>query len=154
MEPDEPPPDSLVEEILRAVVPSRVLAEIGYRTEVIQESCRDIKAFCPIHRETIFRTLVIDPEKKTFHCSNFNCAGHKGGNLINLYSAALDISYEEGLIKIASIADVEMDDSVHEGFIGNTLEVAGDYIELGVLEEAENTVTQDIKVSGRQLRRP
>jgi hypothetical protein len=41
-------------------------------------------ALCPIHREPLFRTLVLNPRSNTYHCKHVACAGHQPGDFLDL----------------------------------------------------------------------
>ena len=81
-------PENLIEEVRAALDAEAVLRLIDYRPETIQDAGDRIKCFCPIHRETIFRTLVIERTAGSYRCSNFSCDGNDGGDLIDLYARA------------------------------------------------------------------
>ena len=55
-------PEELIEEVRDAIEPVVLLRLIDYRIETIQNVGQTIKSFCPIHREPIFRTLLIEVE--------------------------------------------------------------------------------------------
>lgn len=132
-------PQSTVDRILEAIEPDEILRRINYRPEMIQVVDDRIKAFCPIHKETIFRTLILKRRRKTYRCSNYNCAGNKGGDLIDLYARSMNVSYEQALMELASAHHVELDMSQIEDHLKNALEVARNYLELGALGDAEET---------------
>ncbi|CAN5450300.1 hypothetical protein BH09SUM1_BH09SUM1_06240 [soil metagenome] len=41
-------------------------------------------ALCPIHRETIFRTLTLNPRNNTYHCKHVNCPGNYTSDFLDL----------------------------------------------------------------------
>lgn len=42
------------------------------------------RLYCPVHGDTLFRTLVINPRRNTCHCDHTNCAAHGPSDLIDL----------------------------------------------------------------------
>lgn len=46
------------------------------------------RLFCPIHKDTVFRSLVINPRRNTYHCEHTACPGHSPGDLIDLLAKA------------------------------------------------------------------
>jgi DNA primase len=46
------------------------------------------RTLCPVHNETIFRTLVINPRRNTYHCEHGVCPAHQPGDLIDLLAKA------------------------------------------------------------------
>ncbi|MEN6625271.1 MAG: DnaA/Hda family protein [Candidatus Sumerlaeia bacterium] len=135
-------PQTLVDEVRQALDGGAILRRIGYRPEMIQETGDSIKSFCPIHKETIFRTLLIDKRAGRYRCSNYNCEGAVGGDLIDLYARSRGLGYEQALLELASQAGVEINPSLVEDHVGHALEVARNYIEMGVLTEAEEQFDQ------------
>ncbi len=65
-----------------------VLADIHYRPETVQRSGDRLKCFCPIHRETILRSLTIEIGRKRFKCGYSLCPGSRSGNLLRLWALA------------------------------------------------------------------
>lgn len=85
----------LIEHINSAIDAEGVLYKINYNVESIQQSGAFIKAFCPIHKETMIRSLIIDPGRRRFRCNYNNCPGSKGGTFFELYCLATGSSEEE-----------------------------------------------------------
>ncbi len=138
-------PDSLVERIRAALTGETVLRRINYRPEMIQDAGDQLKCFCPIHKETIFRTLILDKRNGRYRCSNYNCPGNAGGDLIDLYARARDLSYEQALLELATVAGVDVDRAAVDEFLTHALEVASNYMEMGVLAEAEEQFQQVLR---------
>jgi chromosomal replication initiator protein DnaA len=130
-------PETLLAEVRNALDAEAVLRHINYRPEMIQDTGNAIKCFCPIHRETIFRTLLVDKVHGTYRCTNYACSGATGGDLIDLYAQARGQGYEQALLELANIFGVSVDLTAVDQYISNTLEVARNYVQLGALVEAE-----------------
>jgi tetratricopeptide (TPR) repeat protein len=139
-------PEALIQQVRQALDAHAVLRLIDYRPETIQEAKGKIKCFCPIHHETIFRTLVIDKAAGTYQCGNFSCDGNAGGDLIDLYARARGVSYEQSLLAVADACGLDVDMSVVDGYLQSTLEVARNYLDLGVLAEAETQLTGIVSI--------
>lgn len=75
-----------IEQVNERIDPVALLERIGYATDKIQIVGSSVKAFCPIHHDTRFRSLLIDAKKGTFKCTTKTCDGFKGGNLVELYA--------------------------------------------------------------------
>lgn len=144
-------PESLIEQVRQALDAGDVLLHIDYRPETIQDCGDRIKCFCPIHHETIFRTLVIEKADGTYRCSNFSCDGNAGGDLIDLFARARGISYEQALLALAGAVGLTIDDAVIESFHQTTLEVARNYLDLGALAEAEEHLTGLLSIRPQSL---
>ncbi|MGI8906879.1 MAG: tetratricopeptide repeat protein [Candidatus Sumerlaeaceae bacterium] len=65
-----------------------LLKRIGYANDKIQVVGDAIKAFCPIHKDKKFRSLLIESGKQSFKCTLKTCAGAQGGTLVELYALA------------------------------------------------------------------
>jgi tetratricopeptide (TPR) repeat protein len=72
-----------------------LLADIDYRTDTIQESGDKYKCFCPIHKETIFRSLTVERDRKRFRCAYSLCKGSRSGNLLQLWALAKEKDINE-----------------------------------------------------------
>ncbi len=131
-------PEDLIEQIRVAIGPERLLELVDYRTEMIQHLGQTIKAYCPIHREPIFRTLLVDVESRTYRCSNKQCEGHDGGDMIDLFARSRGLGYEEALPELAQAFGVEVDLSVAEDYVTRAQEIADNYFEMEAWDDAED----------------
>lgn len=138
-------PDSLISEVLQHLGAEAVLQKIHYRPEMIQSSGQGIRCFCPIHKETIFRTLIVDRKSKSYRCSNYSCPGAGGGDLIDLYARSRGLSYEQAVMELCRVFEIGVDLSVADQYLNDSLEVAHNYLELGVLAEAEEHFERILK---------
>jgi len=73
----------------------KVLDLIGVSKSAITEDGQNMRLFCPIHREQIRRSLVVDKDAKTFKCQFRGCPGHVGGTLTELVAGILEIGVRE-----------------------------------------------------------
>jgi len=89
--------EELKEQINAVLDAETVLYKVNYRVESIEQQGVSIKAFCPIHQETMIRSLIVDPNKRRFRCNYFNCPGNRGGTFLELYCLATGCSEEEGV---------------------------------------------------------
>lgn len=115
----------------------RLMQVIDYRFEKYQENARGIKCFCPIHREGLFRNLVINPQARTFHCQYNQCPGSKGGNLVDLFSRALNISRDEAVRRIVTDQKLDIALDINEDSIRHSINEATAIFESGELADAE-----------------
>ncbi len=130
-------PKDLTDKIRKTVDPEALLRKIGYRTETIQVSGPNVKSFCPIHKDQIFRTLVLDRDHWNYRCTNKQCAGAAGGDLIDFYAKCKGFTYEEAMMDLARAFDIALDPKVIEDYIKQSREIADNYREMGVFAEAE-----------------
>ncbi|MCX7919400.1 MAG: hypothetical protein N3A72_07295 [bacterium] len=84
--------DILVTRILNLLTPQEVLSALGIdQKHQATFNGNLMRVFCPIHKDTVVRSLAIDLDRKHFKCSYVPCAGYKGGNLLELYSLGKNI---------------------------------------------------------------
>ena len=102
----------LIEQINTVLDAETVLYKINYKIDSVVQSGMTIKAFCPIHKETMIRSLMVDPNKRRFRCNYANCAGNRGGTFFELYCLAMDLSEEEGVRTLAAEMGFEVDPSL------------------------------------------
>ena len=87
-----------INKLLEKLNTKQVLDKIAYRTDTISQSGDTIKCFCPIHKETIFRSLSINVSNNTFKCGYTLCNGFKGGTILDLYAQVKGKSKEESIL--------------------------------------------------------
>src|SRR5690349_10246456 len=87
-------PPEILSEINKRLDVRRLMQSIDYRFDKYQDGPKTAKGFCPIHREGLFRNLVVDVEARTFRCQYTKCPGSKGGNLVSLYSQACELDID------------------------------------------------------------
>lgn len=91
-------PEPIVRAVLDGLHALDVLEFIDYHPESIQRDAPGrIRCFCPVHRETEFRSLEVDEAAKSFRCVEPGCAAHEGGDLIQLAALARGIDYDQAL---------------------------------------------------------
>ncbi|GAB4325142.1 MAG: hypothetical protein Kow0059_21030 [Candidatus Sumerlaeia bacterium] len=129
-------PQEKIREVLRHLDPSKLLHLINYHTDKIQDEGEKIRCFCPVHKEIVFRTLIIEKEKKTYRCSYNLCPGNKGGDLIDLYARFKDISYEDALIELVEQLNLPVQLPPTEEFIAKEIEVGENLVTMGQFDEA------------------
>lgn len=86
-----------------------VLFRIGYKVDSVVQNGTNIKAFCPIHRDSMIRSLQLDPNKRRFRCSYYNCKGNKGGTFFDLFCLAKEVSEAEGVRMLCEELGLELD---------------------------------------------
>ncbi|MBN1517582.1 hypothetical protein JXA32_13550 [Candidatus Sumerlaeota bacterium] len=75
--------------------PLEVLQKMGIEGDAIYVEGNQIRLYCPIHRDIVKRSMIVDAGKRTYYCQHKQCEAHKGGPLIELYAMFYDISIEE-----------------------------------------------------------
>lgn len=144
-------PEKIINEIIDQLDARTVLEAINYRTDTIQEISDTVKSFCPIHKEQVFRTLIINTQDKSYRCSYSLCPGNKGGDLIGLFALSYGLDYDQGVAKIAKDLNMEIELPTTQEFIDKTVEVAENYLELGVLDEAEKGFSKVVEIQPNNI---
>ncbi len=85
------------------------LFKIGYKVDSVVQNGTNIKAFCPIHHDSMIRSLQLDPNKRRFRCSYYNCKGNKGGTFFELFCLAKEVSEAEGVRMLCEELGIELD---------------------------------------------
>lgn len=72
-----------------------VIQLIDYESERAIRVAGLWRMFCPIHGDTLFRTLVINPRRNTYHCEYSPCEAHQPGDLLDLLMKVRKMTREE-----------------------------------------------------------
>jgi len=145
-------PEKIIHQVLEKLDVLKVLELINYRLDtVIQKGGDTVKCFCPIHKEVVFRTLLISQKDKTFKCSYSLCDGNKGGDLIRLYALSMGIDYDEALTRLVNELELDVELPTTQEFIDKTVEVAENYLELSIYDEAERNFLKVLEIQPDNL---
>lgn len=81
--------DTIITQISNLLVPGTILTELDsdHKDHAVFQG-NTMRCYCPIHKDTVVRSLAIDLDRKTFKCSYVPCLGYKGGNLLELFALA------------------------------------------------------------------
>lgn len=103
-----------------------ILQQMGFTDKAYYVEDKTIRLYCPIHKDQIRRSLLIDREKNTYKCSYASCLAYKGGLLLEFYSNYMGIDISEVRKHINQAVFPEKDLSL----------LADDFIHSGALKEA------------------
>jgi tetratricopeptide (TPR) repeat protein len=82
---------------------------MGFHENALYREGNTIRLFCPLHKDQIRRSLIVYTDRNTYKCQFTNCEGHKGGNLLELYSAYIGCELSEAMGRIASHGTTDTD---------------------------------------------
>ncbi len=99
----------IIQQVLEQLDVIKVLELVNYRTDTIQHYRETIKCFCPIHKELVFRTLLINTKDKSFKCLQSLCPGNKGGDLISFYALSRGLDYDTALMELVKQLELSVD---------------------------------------------
>lgn len=75
--------------------PFLVLKRMGFTESSIYQEGNIIRIHCPIHRDLVRKSMIIDIEERTFKCQYSQCDAYEGGLLIELVALYFDCPIEE-----------------------------------------------------------
>jgi tetratricopeptide (TPR) repeat protein len=67
-----------------------VLKKMGFTEHSMFVEGDIVRVHCPIHKDLVRKSLIIDTSEKTFKCQYTNCDAHEGGLLIELVALYYD----------------------------------------------------------------
>jgi tetratricopeptide (TPR) repeat protein len=86
-----------------------LLVKMGFTESSLYREGNTVRLFCPLHKDQIRRSMIIYTDKNTFKCQYTNCEGHKGGNLLEFYSAYMGVDLPEVVARIRNTGTTETD---------------------------------------------
>lgn len=75
---------SICAQMNSALNPREVIEYLQYHPDKVVRSGEVYVALCPIHRETVFRTLMLNPRNNTYLCRYSSCAGNNASDFLDL----------------------------------------------------------------------
>lgn len=108
-----------------------VLRVIGFSTDKIQVAGDSIKAFCPIHKDLKFRSLIAEPKARTYKCTLKTCPGVTGGNLVDLYALSTEVEPLVAAANLAAQFDIEIPEEEKESLSAQMLVAAHAHMTAG-----------------------
>ena len=128
--------DKVLETINNRIDGLDLLKLINYRTDTIQEMGTTIKCFCPIHKERVFKSLLLDNKKKSIKCAFKSCRGFDGGTFIDLYALLFNLSTYNAAIEISKKLNLNIDTNIFSLATSELFQSAKKLYEDGKIEEA------------------
>lgn len=75
--------------------PFLVLKKMGFTENSVYQEGDIVRVHCPIHKDLVRKSLIIDVAEKTFRCQYSNCEAHEGGLLVELVALYYDCGVDE-----------------------------------------------------------
>ncbi|MDX2175197.1 MAG: tetratricopeptide repeat protein [Candidatus Sumerlaeia bacterium] len=75
--------------------PFLVLKKMGFTENSVYQEGDIVRVHCPIHKDLVRKSLIIDVSEKTYRCQYSNCEAHEGGLLIELVALYYDCSIDD-----------------------------------------------------------
>lgn len=67
-----------------------VLKKMGFTEHSMYRENEIVRVHCPIHKDLVRKSLIIDTSERTFKCQYANCDAHEGGLLVELVALYYD----------------------------------------------------------------
>lgn len=99
--------DVLCARVNAAIDVQKFITLLGYHPDRAIQSMGLWRMYCPVHGDTLFRTLVINPRRNTCHCDHTNCAAHGPSDLIDLLAKVRQTTRAGAVLEL--IAHIEAD---------------------------------------------
>ncbi len=75
--------------------PYLVMNKMGFTQHSMYQEGDIVRVHCPIHKDLIRKSLIVDTVERTFKCQYANCDAHEGGLLIELVAMYYDCDIRE-----------------------------------------------------------
>lgn len=70
---------------------------MGYTDKSVYRDGNMLRVFCPIHKDQVRRSMIVDPAEHTFRCQYKSCPGYEGGLLLELFAMYSDIGIDKAM---------------------------------------------------------
>lgn len=89
--------------------PYMILKKMGFTEHSMYIEGEIVRVHCPIHKDLVRKSLIIDTEERTFKCQYANCDAHEGGLLLELVALYYDCDLDEVSKKLFGDEDKSAD---------------------------------------------
>lgn len=124
--------------------PFLVLKRMGFTESSIYQEGGIVRIHCPIHKDLVRKSMIIDTEERTFKCQYSQCDAYEGGLLVELVAMFYDCQIDE-VTKHLFGEDDKSNDLLFRGemFINKGMhEEALPYLEQAVQLDPRNEITR------------
>ncbi|MDX1973650.1 MAG: hypothetical protein SFY68_14060 [Candidatus Sumerlaeia bacterium] len=124
--------------------PFLVLKRMGFTESSIYQEGGIVRIHCPIHKDLVRKSMIIDTEERTYKCQYSQCDAYEGGLLVELVAMFYDCQIDE-VTKHLFGEDDKSNDLLFRGemFINKGMhEEALPYLEQAVQLDPRNEVTR------------
>jgi tetratricopeptide (TPR) repeat protein len=151
---------STIRRILSEIDALDVLEFIDFHPETISRDGSRVRAACPIHRDAVFRTLVVEHGGHVYRCSKVDCPGHEGGDLIDLLARSRRLLYDEALRLLIDEFQLDVDLPEDSAALAEVMAEVRTYMDLmratpdrreAHAEEARQRLEQILEQHGEEL---
>jgi len=75
--------------------PFMVLKKMGFTEHSMYQEGAIVRVHCPIHKDLVRKSLIVDTAERTFRCQYANCDAHEGGLMVELVALYYDCEISE-----------------------------------------------------------
>lgn len=126
-------------EFNRNLDPHDLLRKMGFADEAIADEGGIIRLYCPIHKDQIRRSLIIEKRDNWYQCQYKSCPAHGGGALVQLLALYLGVDVPEAIRQFREEPHPER----------QLIERADGLIDLGKIDEAVRVLEEAIRLIPR-----
>ena len=77
--------------------PRSVLRKMGFADEALSDEGKVIRLYCPVHKDQVRRSLIIEKADNRYRCQYKDCPAHEGGRLIELVALYHGVTVPEAI---------------------------------------------------------
>ncbi|GEM_PF-1966981 len=78
----------------------KALERMGFTPQSVYREGNLIRIHCPIHKDLVRKSLIVDAGEKTYKCTYGPCPAHEGGLLIELIAMYFGCSLDEAPVRL------------------------------------------------------
>jgi tetratricopeptide (TPR) repeat protein len=138
--------EDAIRHINASIDPLLLVKTINYLADKMQVIGTTLKCFCPLHKETAFRSLIIDIRKKEYRCTMKMCRGFHGGTLVDLYALHTDQSSLQAALSLAKLLGIEIDADSFKRIAASYLKEAELAFNSHRLQEGQTLASQALEI--------
>lgn len=143
--------EQIIENVNQQIDPHWLINQINYYPEKAQIVLDNLKCFCPLHKDTKFRSMLIDTANKRYRCTLKTCPGYEGGSLVSLYARVENISQLNAALKIAKMLNIEIDERPLNELSNEYTVRAKERLQAGQLPQAIGLLEQATELNPQNL---
>jgi tetratricopeptide (TPR) repeat protein len=119
--------------------PLTVLRKMGFAAEAMTEEGNLIRIYCPIHKDLVRRSLIIEKGENKFRCQYKDCPAHEGGRLVEFVALYLGVSVPDAIAQMSQESRPEQQMVLR----------ADRLIESGQMNEAVRLLEEAVRIAPR-----
>jgi len=119
--------------------PHTVLRRLGFAEEAFSDEGKVVRLYCPIHKDQVRRSLIIEKEGNVYRCQYKDCPAHESGRLVELVALYLGVTVPEAIQQMSDESRPEQ----------QMVSRADRLIESGQMNEAHRLLEEAVRLAPR-----